>query len=100
MDFVGTINIILSVCGGISIIGGAIAVVWKWIRPAVKLKDRVEDLELKAANDYEAINDIKAMNAASCQALIAIIDHELTGNSVDGLKKTKNDLIKLITEKC
>lgn len=94
------VNMILAVCGGISIIGGAGALIWKWVRPAVKIKDRVDKLEANAKKDYESINDIKAMNAAMCQALIAIIDHEITGNSVDGLKKTKSNLIKLITENC
>lgn len=100
MDAMEIINSVLAICGGISIIGGAVAVVWKWVRPAMQLKDRVDKLETKADNDFAAINDIKTMNAATCQALIAIIDHELTGNSVEGLKKTKNDLIKLITESC
>lgn len=83
------VNMILAVCGGISIIGGAGALIWKWVRPAVKIKDRVDKLEANAKKDYESINDIKAMNAAMCQALIAIIDHEITGNSVDGLKKQR-----------
>lgn len=44
-DITTTINIILSACGGISIIGGAAAIVWKLILPAVKMKGRVEQLE-------------------------------------------------------
>lgn len=98
MDITGTINTILAICGGISIIGGAAAIVWKLILPAVKMKGRVEQLERNAKKNYEAIEEVRTMQAGMCQALIAIMDHQITGNHVDGLKKTKSDLIKMITE--
>ncbi len=49
MDVMETIQTILAICGGISVIGGAAAVIHKWIAPAVKLNDRVETLERHAA---------------------------------------------------
>lgn len=98
MDIMETINAILAICGGISIIGGAIAVIWKWIKPAVSFKKRIERLEEKADNDYESIKRIEDMQAAMCQAMIAIMDHDITGNHVEGLKKTKADLVKKLTE--
>ena len=52
------INTFLAICGGISIVGGAIAVVWKAIKPTVNLGKRVEVLEEKSNKDFEAINDI------------------------------------------
>lgn len=82
----------MSLCGGVSIIGGAAAVIWKWIRPAVKIKDRVDELEKNVRKDYESINEIKDMQGAMCQALVVIMDHEITGNHVDGLKKQKMTL--------
>ena len=45
MDVMETVQTILAICGGISVIGGAAAVIHKWIAPAVKLNDRVETLE-------------------------------------------------------
>lgn len=49
------IQTILAICGGISIIGGAVAVIHNWISPAIKLNDRVETLERHDRRDYEAI---------------------------------------------
>lgn len=40
-----TIQAILAVCGGISVIGGAVAVIHKWISPAIKLTTRVKSLK-------------------------------------------------------
>lgn len=39
------IQFFLSICGGVSIIGGAAAVIFKWITPAFRLNKRVETLE-------------------------------------------------------
>lgn len=98
MTVAEVINRILSVCGGISIIGGALAVLWKWVRPVIKLKSRVESLENHVKTDYDTIGDIKKMQSEMCRALISIIDHNITGNHIDGLKETKKALINIITE--
>lgn len=98
MDITSAINTLLAICGGISIIGGAAAVIWKWVRPAVKMKDRVEKLEQNVEKDYRNIEEIKKMQASMCQALVSIMDHQIYGDHVEDMEKTKKDLIKLITE--
>ena len=52
MDVMETIQTILAVCGGISVVGGAAAVIKKWIAPAVKLNDRVKVLGDNDTNDF------------------------------------------------
>lgn len=92
------INTFLAICGGVSIVGGAFAVIWKAINPAVKLGKRVEILEEKSQNDYEAIEDIKEAQSILCQGMIALIDSQLTGNNEENLKKTKDSMIKYLAE--
>lgn len=55
MDLMETIQTILAICGGISVIGGAAAVIHKWIAPAFRMNSRVEALERHDKRDYEAI---------------------------------------------
>ena len=92
------INTFLAICGGISIVGGAIAVLWKAIKPTVDLGKRVEVLEEKSSNDFKSINDIKEAQSILCQGMIALIDSRLTGNNEENLKKTKDDMIKYLAE--
>ena len=92
------INAFLAICGGISIVGGAIAVIWKVANPAVKLGKRVEVLEGKSAKDYEAINDIKDAQSILCQGMLALIDSRLSGNNEENLKKSKDSMIKYLAE--
>ena len=49
------VQIFLSICGGVSIVGGAAAVIFKWIAPAFRLNKRVERLEEHDKRDYESL---------------------------------------------
>lgn len=106
MDY---INTTMQIFGYITATGAAFGVVLKLFRAFKKPSDenskkiveheeKIKELNVKADKDYQAINEIKTMQSAMCQALIALIDHEITGNHVDGLKNTKKDLIKQLTE--
>ena len=92
------INTFLAICGGVSIVGGAIAVIWKAVNPAVELGKRVEILEGKADKDYVSINEIKEAQSILCQGMIALIDSRLTGNNEENLKKTKDSMIRYLAE--
>ena len=92
------INTIFAICGGVSIVGGAIAMIWKMVNPAVKLGKRVAVLEEKADSDYASIEDIKSAQSLLCQGMIAMIDAQLSGNNVENLKKTKDSMIKYLAD--
>ena len=72
MDLMETIRTFLAICGGISVIGGAAAVIHKWIAPAVKLNDRVETLERHDKRDFEAMNEIKERDSLIMETLVTM----------------------------
>ncbi len=92
------IETFLSVCGGISIVGGAIAVIWKVIKPAFGLTKKVADIEKHQKSDYDRIVEIDKMQKQQCKSLAALINHELTGNGIDELKKIRDDLLASIID--
>ena len=92
------INAFLAICGGVSIVGGAVAVIWKAVNPAVKLGRRVEVLEEESKKEHADINDIKEAQSILCQGMIALIDSRLTGNNEENLKKTKDSMIRYLAE--
>lgn len=98
MEIMDFINTFLAICGGISIVGGACAIIWKMVNPAVRLGKRVESLEEKSDNDYKSIESIKSAQSLLCQGIIAMIDAQLTGNNVENLKKTKDSMIKYLAD--
>lgn len=98
MDIQSTANAFLSLCGVVSIVGGAGAIVWKCILPALKMQKRVENLEEKSKNDYEDIKEMKKMLSAICRALVDVMDHEIYGNHTDKMEQSKKKLLDFLTE--
>lgn len=100
-----TIQTILAVCGGISCIGGAIALIIKALTPWKALKQRVDNLEEKIKNDYENINDIEtslhaveSSNKVICKSLLVILNHEATGEGIEEIKEQRNTLEQFIID--
>lgn len=102
------INDIMVFCGYITTLGGALTIAYKGYKASKrpcevneemikKHSKEIKELQEKADRDYKAIAEIKEIQAAQLQALIALMDHEITGNHIDGLKRTKGELIKHIT---
>ena len=98
MDVMETIQVFLSICGGISVVGGAIFMVWKFIKPAAEFSRRVEKLEKREDAMKETIDDVAAMQKEIIRIQLSILNHEITGNGVDEMKKIRDELTELIVK--
>nr|DAY59428.1 MAG TPA: hypothetical protein [Caudoviricetes sp.] len=92
------IQLFLSVCGGVSIIGGAAAVIFKWITPAFRLNKRVEILEEHDKRDYESLQRIAERDSLILEVLSTMLDSQISGNNVEELKKTKQKLTEYLAQ--
>ncbi len=91
------IQFFLTICGGISIVGGAAAVIVKWIAPAFRLNRRVEVLEDHDRRDFETLKRIADRDSLILEVLSTMLDSQITGNNVEELKKTKQKLTEYLT---
>lgn len=98
MHMIETIQTILSICGGISIVGGAAAVIFKWIAPAFRLNKRVETLEEHDRRDYESLRRIAERDSLILEVLSTMLDSQISGNNVEELKKTKQKLTNYLAQ--
>lgn len=98
MDIMETVQIILAICGGISVVGGAAAVIHKWVSPAIKLSDRVSVLEQHDKRDYEAMQEIKERDALIMETLVTMLNNQISGRNEEQLKKTRDKLISYLTK--
>ena len=90
---------ILAVCGGISIIGGAGAVIYKIIYPALQFSQRVEQLEEHSENDYQRLKGLEEMQKQQSKCLAAMLNHQITGNGIENMKKIRDEVLERIIEK-
>ena len=87
---------LLAVAGGIVLIGNAAALIYKWLRPAYQLTQRVKTLEEHDRKDYETIEALRELSKAQCSALLSIINHMIDGNNKEDMKKTREQIAKIL----
>lgn len=114
-------NIFLAICGGIVAVSAAFAVVLKLIdhfkAPDKKQDERISKLE----DDVKRINDrledgnrhfethdlqmkaleasMKKQNRLVIESLKILIEHDIDGNNIDGLKQMNHKIDKFLLEK-
>lgn len=96
MDF---IQACLAVCGGVSIVGGASTVVYRWLNPAIKLSARVKKLEDYSEKDYERLKAIEDIQKLQNKSLAAMLNHQIDGNGVESMKQIRDELLDSLIEK-
>lgn len=101
-----TVEGLLWFCGAIVALGGATAVISRWLTPFRKLKQDLENLKREMEEwkgyqkiDHKELQKLEIGNEKICKCLLAITDHELTGNSVDRLKQAKNEMQDYLIQK-
>lgn len=96
----------LAILSAIVIIGGATAVITKWTTPFKNLKKEVASireelttLQRYQKGDHNELEKIELGTEKICKCVLAITDHELTGNSVDKLRQAKDEMQNFLIEK-
>ncbi len=105
-EIVITANGLLWVFAAIATIGGATAVIARWLTPFRDLKERVTNLEKSLSecrgfqsSDHKELQKLEIGIEKICKCTLAITDHELTGNSVDKLRAAKDEMQNYLIEK-
>ena len=113
------VNAILAICGAISVVAGATAVIVKCVTalksPNKKQNERLDALEeeVKRINheidverktiaerfidDRESIGKMEEATAVTQRALLALLSHAINGNDIESLKRAKSDLEDYLT---
>lgn len=90
---------ILSICGTVSIVGGAGAVIVKIIKPAFQLTKRVNQLEIYNEKDYKRLQSLEEMQKQQSKCLAAMLNHQITGNGIEYMKAIRDELLESIIDK-
>lgn len=94
-----------AVAGGIVLLGNVGAVIYKWISPALRLKERVEELERKSENDYKVLSEVKEalennkkVNRMQLLTMAQMLNHDIDGNEIEKIKETRDNVLKMLSE--
>lgn len=97
--FVVTYEALIWVCGSIITLGGASAVISRWLAPVKKLIARVDTLETRVNGDHDRLKDVETGNEKICKCVFALVNHELTGNSVDKMREARDEMQDYLIQK-
>lgn len=100
----------MTICVGISTVGAAGTIIYKTYTEARKpqeavnrrldnIEKRLDGIDQKLTNDYTQINQNRDDMNLLMRSMFDLIENKITGNNVEGLKKTRDDLIHALTDK-
>lgn len=98
-EIIITIKCLLWICGAVTVIGGAIAIIAKVFVPFKKLKERVAALEKRFEGDHKELEKVEIGIEKICKCTLAITEHELTGNGDEKLRKAKDEMEDYLIQK-
>ena len=99
MDFAITSNQILAFCAFVTAIWGIWKIVKEVRKPNEDLKKKVENHDALLDTDNRRLKDIEDSNKMTLQCLLVIINHNITGNGIDKLKETRDELQEFLIKK-
>ncbi len=92
MDFVITSSQILAFCAMTTAIWGVYKIVKEIKKPSEDLKQKVKQHDDLLNSDNERLKEVEDSNKMILQCLLVIINHDITGNGIDRLKHTRDEL--------
>ena len=95
-DFIQTL---LSICGGVAIIGGAVKIIVSALNPYKTLVKTVESHETLLCNDNDRLKEIEESNKMLLKCQIVVIEHLATGNHIEKLQETQKELQEFLIDR-
>lgn len=99
MEFTITSTQILAFCAFVSAIYGVYKIIKELKKPSDDLKEEVDRHATLLDTDNKRLQEIESSNKMILQTLLAIINHDITGNGIDKMKKIRDDLQEYLIER-
>lgn len=97
---------LLAAASALVLLGKAWDFIVARMKPNKDLRKHVEEHDRMLANDKrrldeqaQAIQELKASDGLVLRSMLALIQHQLDGNGVDMLKRTRDDINRYLTER-
>lgn len=99
MEFTITSNQILAFCALVTSLWGIWKIVKELKKPNDDLKKTVEKHDRLLNSDDARLKDIEDSNKMMLQCLLVIINHNITGNGIEKMKETRDELQEFLIKK-
>jgi len=93
------IQLTLSLFGAISVIGGGVTMIVRFLSPYKKMKEEIKYHSTLLEKDNIRIREAESSDRIICKTLLVLVEHGITGNSIDKLKSAKQELQEYLINK-
>lgn len=88
--------VLVALCGFIILIGNVVKTIREWRKPAAEARDEADqwrtEMDENMKDNTDRIKKVEDGNKVIMKALIAMMNHEINGNSIDKLQKALGEL--------
>lgn len=99
MEFTITASQVLAICAFISALWGVWKIVKEIKKPNDDLHAAVEKHEALLNKDNQRLKEVEDSNRMTLRCLAVILNHEITGNSIDKMKEMRDELQEYLIKK-
>lgn len=89
----------LALMAFVVLLGNVIKTIKEWRKPVVNEAEWKRDVDETLKDNSERIESLEEGNRVICKALMAMMSHEINGNSIDKLQKAYDDMNDYLIEK-
>lgn len=99
MEFSITSDQILALCAFVTAIWGVYKIIKEIRKPSDDLKSKVETHERLLDSDNRRLNEVEQSNKLILQSLLVIVNHEISGNGIEAMKKQRDELQEFLVNR-
>lgn len=89
----------IAIMGFIVLLGNVVKTIREWRKPGMNEAEWRSEVDKKLGSDNKRIESLETGNRVICKALIALLSHDLNGDSKDKLQTALTDLNNYLIER-
>lgn len=91
--------VLLALGGLVVLIGNVVKTIKEWRKPHGDLESWRLDVDNKLRNDNERLKSMEEGNKVVCRGILALLSHEINGNSIDKLKSSQTEMTNYLIDR-
>lgn len=95
----GFVIVLLAFAGFVVLIGNVVKTIKDWRKPHGDLERWRQDVDGKLSNDNERLKSMEEGNKVVCRGILALLSHEINGNSIDKLKSSQTEMTNYLIDR-
>lgn len=99
MEFTITSSQLLGFCTLLTALWGLYKAFKEIVKPSKDLRKKVDKHDELLREENDKLKEVEASNKMILQSMFVIVNHEITGNGIEQMKKTRSELEKFLVNK-